>query len=35
MNVDKISERRDRGRRVMYPELVVDQLERFSEAYSL
>ena len=35
MNVDKISKRKYRGRRVVYPELVVDQLKRFYETYSL
>ena len=35
MNVDKTSERRYKEGRDMYPELVVDQLERFYETYTL
>ena len=35
MIVDRVLERRTRGQRVIYPELVVDQLERFYDTYSL
>ena len=33
--VYKVQERRTRRQRVIYPELIVDQLERFYDTYSL